>query len=78
MHSLTGQQVDNLLNNPSEEFEKDIQRQKVAKQALAEWQAQERIKRALNSRAWKVYEATWCTSGGNRSRVKLQGRMACF
>ena len=56
VHSLTGQQVDNLLNNPSEEFEKDIQRQKVAEQALAEWQAQERIKRALNSRARKVYD----------------------
>eukprot|EP00435_Cladocopium_sp_Y103_P017346 s510_g4.t1 len=56
VHSLTGQQVDNLLNNPSEEFEKDIERQKVAEQALSDWQAQERIKRALNSRAQRAYD----------------------
>ena len=56
VHSLTGQQVDNLLNNPSEEFEKDIERQKIAEQSLIEWQARERIKRALNSRAQKVFD----------------------
>jgi hypothetical protein len=47
---LTGQAVEQLLPNAGPEFEENINRMKVAEQAHAEWIAQQRIVRALNSR----------------------------
>lgn len=53
IHSLTQQAVDVLLENPSEEIEKNIQLQTEAEKALLDWQAKKRVTRALNSRAQK-------------------------
>ena len=50
IQTLTGQAVDQLLPNAGPEFEENIHRMKVAEQAHAEWIAQQRIVRALNSR----------------------------
>lgn len=56
IRSLAGQQVEQMLANPSEDFSKDIERQKQAEQALSEWQAQDRINRAMQSRAQRVFD----------------------
>jgi hypothetical protein len=50
IQTLTGQAVEQLLPNAGPEFEENINRMKVAEQAHAEWIAQQRIVRALNSR----------------------------
>ena len=39
-----------ILNKPVEEFQKEAERRAVAEKALSDWQAQQRVKRALNSR----------------------------
>ena len=54
--SLTGDSPPELLNNPSEEMEQSIQLMKQAEQALSEWQANQRIGRAMNSRSQPRYD----------------------
>eukprot|EP00435_Cladocopium_sp_Y103_P059364 s526_g21.t1 len=49
--SLTGQATEVLLGNPQGELVEDIERMKKAEQALAEWQAQQKITKAMNSRS---------------------------
>ena len=39
-----------LLNQPLQEFQREAERRAVAEKALADWQAKERVKRAMNSR----------------------------
>ena len=39
-----------ILNKPLHEFQKEAERRAVAEKGLADWQAQQRVKRALNSR----------------------------
>ena len=39
-----------LLNQPLQEFQREAERRAIAEKALADWQARERIKRAMNSR----------------------------
>ena len=39
-----------ILNKPLQEFQKEAERRAVAEKGLADWQAQQRVKRALNSR----------------------------
>ena len=53
--SLTGQPVEELLVNPNHEFESSVQLMKQAEQALSEWQANQRVNRAMNSRPQRVY-----------------------
>lgn len=50
IQTLTGQAIDELIPNAGPGFEENIQRMKRAEQAHAEWVAQQRITRALNSR----------------------------
>lgn len=49
--SLTGQNQEVLLGNPQGEPMEDIERMKKAEQALSEWQAQQKITKAMNSRS---------------------------
>lgn len=51
VNCLNGEPPQELLNNPSEEMETSINLMKEAEQALSEWQADQRIGRALNSRS---------------------------
>lgn len=51
VHSLEGRAHDLVVGNPTGEFEDTIEKMKVAEQAHSEWNARERIKRALNSRS---------------------------
>ena len=39
-----------VLNQPLQEFKREAERRAVAEQALSDWQAKERVRRALNSR----------------------------
>ena len=43
-----------LVENPSGEFSRNVERQRVAEQALADWQAQQRLARANSSRGRRV------------------------
>ena len=52
--SLTGAQFETLLENPSDSMRTSIERMKIAEQALSEWQAKQRLTRAINSRAQKI------------------------
>lgn len=49
--SLSGDQAERLLANPSQEFQENWERMRVAEQALIDWQTNERITRAMNSKA---------------------------
>ena len=51
IHSLDGRAHDLVVGNPTGEFEDTVEKMKVAEQAHSEWNARERIKRALNSRS---------------------------
>ena len=51
VHSLEGRSREIVVGNPTGEFPKQIEQMKVAEQAHSEWNARERIKRALNSRS---------------------------
>ena len=55
IHSLTGNLHEQLLANPSTDFRSSIEHMKQAEQALSEWQAKQRIQRAINSRAQREY-----------------------
>lgn len=48
--SLEGRHHEALLGNPNGDFQETIQRMKSAEKAHSEWNAAERIRRALNSR----------------------------
>ena len=39
-----------VLNQPLQEFQREAERRAVAEQALSDWQAKERVRRAMNSR----------------------------
>lgn len=52
--SLTGEEFETFLENPNMEFELGIHRMKQAEQALSEWQAHQRVNRALNSRPQRM------------------------
>ena len=43
-------QPEPILNQPLQEFRREAERRAVAEKALSDWQARERVKRALNSR----------------------------
>ncbi|CAE6922027.1 RE2 [Symbiodinium sp. CCMP2592] len=47
-----------LIENPNGEFSRNVERQRVAEQALADWQAQQRLSRAQSSRGRRVLNFT--------------------
>ena len=49
--SLEGRQSEVLLGNPTDDYKLTIERMRMAEQAHSQWTANERIKKALNSRA---------------------------
>ena len=53
-------QPDNIsetfLENPNGEFQRNIERMRLAETALVDWQAQQRLKRAMNSKAQRVMD----------------------
>ena len=49
--SLDGRTLENLMANPTQEFQDSIALMRAAEQAHSQWNANERIKRALASRA---------------------------
>ena len=55
LQTLTGEAIEQLLPNPNAEFEQNIERRKRAEQAHAEWNAQQKIVRAMNSRGNRKY-----------------------
>ena len=50
VQSLTGQQTEQLLPHPGDDLETTLERMKQAEQAHSEWNAKERIRRAMQSR----------------------------
>ena len=54
INSLEGRGHEELVGNPTGEFQESIERMKTAEQAHSEWIAKERISRALNSRAQRT------------------------
>ena len=54
INSLEGRGHEELVRNPTGEFQESIERMKTAEQAHSEWIAKERISRALNSRAQRT------------------------
>ena len=54
--SLTGNQREMLLENPTVGVQQTIELMKQAEQALSEWQAKQRVDRALNSRPQKMVD----------------------
>ena len=54
--SVTGQTFEKLIENPHEGIQLSINRMRDAEQALSEWQAKQRIGRALNSRPQKMID----------------------
>lgn len=54
--SLTGQEYEKLVENPGDGIQQSIELMKHAEQALSEWQANQRVNRALNSRAQKKFK----------------------
>ena len=54
--SLTGQAYEKLIENPTVGIQESIERMKQAEQALSEWQAHQRVTRALNSRPQKMQD----------------------
>lgn len=51
VRSLDGRASETLLANPTGDFQQTIERMRVAEQAHSQWIANERIKKAMNSRA---------------------------
>ena len=54
--SLTGRTCEMLLENPNVGIQKSVELMKHAEQALSEWQAQQKVNRALNSRPQKMVD----------------------
>ena len=54
--SLTGRTCEMLLDNPNVGIQKSVELMKRAEQALSEWQARQRVNRAMNSRPQKMME----------------------
>ena len=52
--SLTGTPWEPLLENPDGEFQRATELRRIAEQGLVDWQASERVKRALNSRSQRT------------------------
>ena len=74
IHSLIGNLLhEQMLANPTTDYRNSIELMKQAEQALSEWQAQQRIQRAVNSRAQREYHyrptdrEIWFIFGENRS-----------
>ena len=85
LQTLTGQAVEQLLPNAGPEFEENIQRMKVAEQAHAEWSAQQRIVRALNSRGNKRFDYHpgdlvyyWRKQVSGKTTGNLRQKQGCF
>ena len=55
INTLAGQPHEALVENPSVEFEKGVQLRSQAEQALSQWQAQQRVNRAMQSRSQRNY-----------------------
>ena len=51
IRSLTGTPWEPLLENPDGEFQRATELRRIAERSLVDWQAAERVKRALNSRS---------------------------
>eukprot|EP00435_Cladocopium_sp_Y103_P042170 s2053_g11.t1 len=52
--SLDGRAVEQIIENPTVEFQNNIERMKTAEQAHSQWSANEKIKKAMNSRGHRV------------------------
>jgi len=55
INTLAGQPHEALVENPSVEFEKGVHLRSQAEQALSQWQAQQRVTRAMQSRSQRNY-----------------------
>ena len=55
INALAGKEHEALVENPSEEFEKGVVLRAQAEQALSQWQAQQCVSRALQSRSQRTY-----------------------
>ena len=56
VHSLCNPLPETLLENPNGEFERNVERMKQAEQALSEWQAQQKVTKALNSKGQRLMD----------------------
>ena len=56
IHSLCSPLPEVLLENPNGEFKRNVERMKHAEQALSEWQAQQKVTKALNSRGQRLMD----------------------
>ena len=71
VQGLQGLDTGPILNNSVEELRRTAYLRAEAEKALADWQAQQRINRAMSSRARPQHPyqpETWCTSGERRRR----------